>query len=102
MTTSWPAARRVAAMLDSMRAFADTVRHPLLSAVAADPLTCNFLVGNPQQPAPASYVATLQRWAVPADKNWYGYKGPGRTAQEAAATGLSAELGLEFDPDDIL
>ena len=102
MTATWPAAQRVAAILESMRGFTQTIRHPVLSALADDASACNFLAGNPQQPAPARYVETLQRWTVPADKNWYGYKRPDRTAQQAAAAGLSAELGIDFEADDIV
>ena len=102
MTATWPAAQRVAAILESMRGFTQTIRHPVLSALADDASACNFLAGNPQQPAPARYVDTLQRWTVPADKNWYGYKRPDRTAQQAAAAGLSAELGIDFEADDIV
>jgi aspartate aminotransferase len=68
----------------------------------ADPQTCDFLAGNPQEVASPEYVAILQRWAVPRDKDWFAYKMPDPTAQAAAAEGLSEELGLAFDPQDIL
>lgn len=63
---------------------------------------CNFFAGNPQEMASREYVEVLQRWAEPLDKDWYGYKMSHRPAQEAAAEGLSKELGIEFDPGDIL
>jgi aspartate aminotransferase len=62
----------------------------------------NFVAGNPQEIASREYVDVLKRWAEPLDKDWYGYKMSHRPAQEAAAEGLSKELGIEFDPDDIL
>lgn len=97
-----PASARNAAILEAVRPFLEAIRHPVLSRVAAEPRTCNFLAGNPQELAAPEYVELLQRKAVPADKNWFGYKGPDEAAMEAAAAGLSAELGMVFDPADIV
>jgi aspartate aminotransferase len=66
------------------------------------PDVCDFLAGNPQEPAGRHYVETLQRWLEPRDKRWFAYGTPTRPSQEAAAKGLSAELGIVFDPADIL
>jgi aspartate aminotransferase len=63
---------------------------------------CNFMAGNPQEIASRDYVETLKRWAEPMSKDWYGYKMAHRPAQKAAAEGLSKELGITFQPDDIL
>jgi aspartate aminotransferase len=63
---------------------------------------CNFVAGNPQEIASPEYVEVLQRWAEPLDKDWYGYKMSHLPAQEAAAEGLSRELGIGFDANDIL
>jgi aspartate aminotransferase len=62
---------------------------------------CNFMAGNPQEIAARDYVETLKRWAEPLSKDWYGYKMAHRPAQKAAAEGLSKELGITFQPDDI-
>src|SRR5439155_12922482 len=48
------------------------------------------------------YVQTLQRWAEPKDRSWYAYKGMDPAAQAAAAAGLSEELGLDFEANDIM
>jgi aspartate aminotransferase len=63
---------------------------------------CNFAAGNPQEIASRQYVDALKRWAEPLSTDWYGYKRAHRPAQQAAAAGLSAELGIAFEGDDIL
>jgi aspartate aminotransferase len=99
---TWPASSRSAAVLEAIRPFREAIFHPNLTRLTTDPSACNFLAGNPQELASDTYVKTLQRWAVPEDKNWFGYKGPDETAKRAAADGLSAELGMPFDADDIV
>ena len=63
---------------------------------------CDLGAGTPQDIAPRAYVDALQRAAEPLSADWYGYKMAHRPARQAAAAGLSAELGLAFHPDDIL
>jgi aspartate aminotransferase len=60
------------------------------------------MAGNPQELALPGLVAALTRWSVPQDKEWFAYKMMDPRAQEAAARGLGARLGLEFDPADII
>jgi aspartate aminotransferase len=67
-----------------------------------DPDACDFLAGNPEVPALPGYVETLQKWLEPQDRRWFAYGMPDRRAAEAAATELSDELGIAFEPDDIL
>jgi len=68
---------------------------------AMGPDASDFLAGNPQEIASREYVETLQGWLEPRDKRWFAYNMAHRPAQEAAAAGLGAELGLAFTPDDI-
>jgi len=84
-----------------MNEFVKVISDPDLDMQEIDEY-CNFFAGNPQEMASREYVEVLQRWAEPLDKDWYGYKMSHRPAQEAAAEGLSRELGIEFDPGDIL
>jgi aspartate aminotransferase len=67
-----------------------------------DPDACDFLAGNPEVPALPGYVETLQKWLEPQDRRWFAYGMPDPRAAEAAATELSDELGVAFEPDDIL
>lgn len=67
-----------------------------------DPDACDFLAGNPEVPALPGYVETLQKWLEPQDRRWFAYGMPDPRAAEAAATELTDELGVAFEPDDIL
>ena len=48
------------------------------------------------------YVETLQKWTVAEDRSWYAYTLGAARASSAAAEGLVAELGIAFEPEDIL
>jgi aspartate aminotransferase len=93
-------AARVERVLSSLTGFIRLVED-IESARAHADGWCDFTAGNPQEFAPRQYVDALQRWAEPRSTDWYGYKGPYRPAREAAAAGLSAELGIPFEADDI-
>src|SRR5262245_10837476 len=73
-----------------------------LGPLSNDPEACDFLAGNPEQPALPGYVETLQRWAVPAHRRWFAYGFADLRARRAAAAGLGQEVGLAFEPEDIL
>jgi aspartate aminotransferase len=95
-------ARHLTAINESMRGFLAALMDPEMGRHAADPAASNFIAGNPQALALPEYVRSLQRWAEPKDKDWFGYKMPHRPALAAAAEGLSRELGLSFGADDIV
>ena len=84
----------------AMRPFLEMVQEfgPRMS----DPAACDFLAGNPEEPALPGYVETIQRWAVPEHRRWFAYGFADPRAQEAAAASLSDELGLAFGAEDIL
>jgi aspartate aminotransferase len=90
------------ALLQAQMGFFRLIMDPEIAQVLGDPNVCDFAAGNPQELASAQYVATLQRWAEPKDKTWYAYKGMDPGAQEAAAAGLTRELGMSFEPADIM
>src|SRR5438445_10858843 len=95
-------ASHLSGVIHSMGGFLAAIMDPEIARHAADPAASNFIAGNPQELASPEYVRALQRWAEPKDKDWFGYKMPHRPALVAAAEGLSEELGLTFDADDIL
>ena len=95
-------ASHLSGIIDSMGGFLAAIMDPEIGRHAADPAVSNFIAGNPQELVSPDYVRALQRWAEPRDKNWFGYKMSHRPALVAAAEGLSKELGLSFDADDIL
>lgn len=72
-----------------------------MQAVAADDGALDFTFGNPHEPALPGLPAALRAKIEPQSVDWYAYKTSEREAQEAVATGLSGELGLAFEPDDI-
>jgi aspartate aminotransferase len=95
-------ATRVDRILASVAEFMKVVEEVGATRAQATGEPCDFAAGNPQEIASPAYVDALQRWAEPRTPDWFGYKMAHRPAQEAAAAGLSAELGLAFEPDDIL
>ena len=94
-------AARVDRILGTLSEFLKAISGPELERAAREG-ACDFLAGNPQEITPDPYVAALKRWAEPLDKDWYGYKMAHPPALEAAARGLTEELGLEFAPGDIV
>jgi aspartate aminotransferase len=95
-------ASHLTGIIESMGGFLAAIMDPEIGRYAADSAASNFIAGNPQELASPEYVRALQRWSEPKDKDWFGYKMSHRPALVAAAEGLSKELGLTFDPDDIL
>ncbi|TMK36843.1 MAG: aminotransferase class I/II-fold pyridoxal phosphate-dependent enzyme [Actinobacteria bacterium] len=67
-----------------------------------DPDACDFLAGNPEVPALPGYVETLQKWLEPQNRRWFAYGMPDPRAAEAAAAALADELGIAFEPDDVM
>jgi len=90
----------LAQALAALQPFLQVVRE--LGPLANDPEACDFLAGNPEQPALPGYVETLQKWAVPTHRRWFAYGFGDSRARGAAAAALKDELGLAFEPDDIL
>ena len=82
--------------------FISVVMDPEIAALMDDPGVCDFLAGNPEEAALPGYVETLQKWAVAEDRSWFAYNLGNARASTAAAEGLSAELGIAFQPEDIL
>jgi aspartate aminotransferase len=66
-----------------------------------DPEICDFVAGNPQELALPEFVESLQRWAVPLDKDWFAYKFNEPYACEAAGAGLRERRGVPFDAQDV-
>jgi len=65
------------------------------------PESCDFMFGNPHEPASQAYVDALVRGAQPTGKNHYAYTQNLPQATVAIAAGLQDRLGLTFAADDI-
>lgn len=66
-----------------------------------DPTICDFVAGNPHDPALPEITNAILRWAVPENKDWYAYQDNVPRAREAAARALRAETGTAYEPEDI-
>ena len=72
-----------------------------MQALAQDPDALDFTFGNPHEMALSGLTDAMRAQLEPLSVDWYAYKSNERPAQEAVAAGLSGELGLDFEPDDI-
>lgn len=89
-------------ILGAQQPFLDALLGSGLLHLAEDPEACDFLAGNPQEIASPEYVEALRRAIEPKDKHWFAYKMMDPAAQRAAAEGLSRELRIQFEPEDII
>src|SRR5439155_15234266 len=67
----------------------------------AGPDLCDFLAGNPQEPAMPAYVEALQRRAQPERGDWYAYIQSDPQAQQVVAEYLREQQGLPFEAEDV-
>ncbi|MFE7844101.1 aminotransferase class I/II-fold pyridoxal phosphate-dependent enzyme [Microbacterium sp. NPDC057407] len=72
-----------------------------VQALTDDPDSLDFTFGNPHELPLAGLSAAIRAQTEPTTVDWYAYKTSERSAQEAIAAGLEAELGLPFEPEDI-
>jgi len=72
-----------------------------IQALADDPDALDFTFGNPHEMALPGLPAAMRAQVEPQSVDWFAYKTSERSAQEVVAAGLRAELGLDFEPDDI-
>lgn len=66
------------------------------------PETCDFTFGNPHEMPLPGLVAALKTNAEPLREDWFAYQTSQPEACEVIAAGLSRELGLAFEPADIV
>ena len=59
------------------------------------------MAGNPQEPTLPAFVEALRRWSVPASTDWFAYRMMHEPARQAAASSLTAELGVSIAAEDI-
>ena len=66
-----------------------------------NPDICDFTFGNPHEFPLPGIVESIQSRAVPQNKDWYAYKTSEPEPQAFLAEKVGAELGLDFDAQDI-
>src|SRR6478735_6113515 len=84
------------ATIDTVTAFLARVQ-----AKTDEPDALDFTFGNPHELALPGLVAAMRAQLEPQSADWFAYRTSERSAQEAVSAGLRAELGLDFEPDDI-
>jgi aspartate aminotransferase len=62
---------------------------------------CDFAFGNPHELPLPEFGATLQKYAVPQNKDWFGYKMNERASQEHVARSLQQRVGIPYAPEDV-
>ena len=72
-----------------------------IQSLAQNPDALDFTFGNPHEMALRGLTDAMRAQLEPRSVDWFAYKTNERPAQEAVAAGISAELGLDFEPDDI-
>jgi aspartate aminotransferase len=72
-----------------------------MQALTADPDALDFTFGNPHEMALPGLTDAMRAQLEPRSVDWFAYKANERPAQEAVVAGLSGELELDFEPDDI-
>ncbi len=65
------------------------------------PGIADFTFGNPQEFPLPGLVDTLQRHAVPQDKDWFAYKFSEPEPRQVVAETLRRRTGIAFEPGDI-
>ena len=61
----------------------------------------DFTLGDAHEMPLPEFVEALQRWSIPQNNSWYGYKGNLSESRETVSTALKKRLGLSFYPEDI-
>jgi aspartate aminotransferase len=62
---------------------------------------CDFALGNPHDMPLVQFGQTLQRHALPQNKDWFAYKMSEEPSRCHVATALQERYGIPFEPDDI-
>jgi aspartate aminotransferase len=94
-------ATRTSAVQRTMAPFMSFLSEMETAEAERGPRLSNFAFGNPQDMPMRDYVDALQRAAAPKHKDWFAYTLSDPDAQQVVADSLRAELGIQFQPDDI-
>jgi aspartate aminotransferase len=95
------AERRMERMLGSVAHVFDWFQDGPFERHRADPGIADFAFGNPQELPLPGLVDTLQRHAVPKDKDWFAYKFSEAEPRQVVAESLQRRTGIDFRPEDI-
>lgn len=96
-----PITNRMQAVTDAYKALGDFVARSQWARRGREPGVFDFTFGNPQEMPIAGFAETLQRWALPRNKDWYAYKLSERETRQSIAASLNRWRGIAFDAEDI-
>jgi aspartate/methionine/tyrosine aminotransferase len=91
-------AKRAEVVQRLLRPFFEAVMQPPAPGL---PVIADFRAGDSQEPALPGFVDALRRCSVPTSTDWFAYHLTHEPARGAAATSLTAELGIEFSAEDV-
>jgi aspartate aminotransferase len=92
---------RLAAIQTGLRPLLDFLNHSEHARRIGDPTICDFVFGNPHEMPLNGIVESIQRHAVPENKEWFAYTTRIPAAVKTIASSLRARTGLDFEPADI-
>ena len=92
---------RLAAIQTGLRPLLDFLNHSEHAKRIGDPTICDFVFGNPHEMPLNGIVESIQRHAVPENKEWFAYTTKIPAAVKTIASALHARTGLDFQPADI-
>ncbi|MEG3988252.1 aminotransferase class I/II-fold pyridoxal phosphate-dependent enzyme [Microcoleus sp. S28C3] len=66
-----------------------------------EPGSIDFTEGDAHELPPPGFVEALQRWSIPQNESWFGYKDNLPQARVAVSEGLKMQRGIAIAPEDI-
>jgi len=93
--------RRADQMVANVAHIFEWIQHGPWQRHQHDPGVADFAFGNPQEMPLAGLVDTLQRNAVPQDKDWFAYKLSEAEPRRIVAESLRRRTGISYESGDV-
>ncbi len=92
---------RIRTLGKSLTGLVDLLDSPYM-ADRNSPSACDFVFGNPHEPALPAFVEALRNASVPRDKDWFAYKLSEAEATEVVAASLNESLSRTYLPEHVV
>ncbi len=66
-----------------------------------EPGSIDFTEGDAHEVPPPGFVEALQRWSIPQNESWFGYKDNLPQARVTVSEGLKTQRAIAIAPEDI-
>ncbi len=66
-----------------------------------EPESIDFTEGDAHELPPPGFVEAIQRWSVPQNESWFGYKENLPESRAAVSSALKTQRGISIAPEDI-